>query len=284
MSPLPPDQVCPLGALNGFCAVSRHASLADAAGAHAKRHFNAGEATAPLNAVWGCIVVSSYSECLAPWEGILTGLRLLIITVVAAMLPTFCLSKTINLYHKGGWQVFGGLATNNAPVCGMSTIDSSSSRMFFIKYFPKSSEPLDIQIFKQGWHIPPSVKAKISITIDRNAPWIAEATAINGTDLSGLETYINKEKVVDFLKEIKDGNMYIIHFFEGSEVDWYGSLNGSSAAMDKFFMCANYLDQKLGIGSGNSQPYSTQPYVNPNSGGRSTQPFSSNGNLGSKSY
>lgn len=176
---------------------------------------------------------------------------------VAAMLPTAIVAQTTTTARQGVWESYSGRSADGTAMCGATS--RGPDRSFHIKFFDDANF-LTIQIFKDGWRIPPNTTMRIRMTIDNHQGWQV-ASAIG--DGRMIEWRIPGGLFEEFSNLFMAGRRMIIFFPDGSEAPWETNLTGSSAIFTEFMRCS----ARLITARTPTQPFGITPRSQP------TQPF-----------
>jgi hypothetical protein len=159
---------------------------------------------------------------------------------VMAVVPMASHADTRTLASAGAWTVFGGTTTSDRPVCGISS--SGKGRYFGLKFY-KGDDTLTIQLGSSSWKIDDKVKQRVTMRIDDNGRWNANATGMHFNDGdAGLEFEINRRELSTFIREFRNGDAIILTFPDSDAEDWRGSLSGTDQVISAFNRCVDDLD------------------------------------------
>jgi hypothetical protein len=187
------------------------------------------------------------------------------VALLSVALPDVATAETFVTSRVGAWQAFGGTDNAGVPVCGVVNSYGIEGRSLVIKTW-SNTDYFAVQIFKDGWRIPPNQTVRVQLQFDQFVPWEAKGIAIppNGTQIRILRNVAEQ-----FFREFSVANTVTVYFPDGSEPYWQGGLRGSAAMTVALLDCA----VKLTAG-GATQPYgnNSQPYSTPSP---VTQPYGS---------
>jgi hypothetical protein len=187
-------------------------------------------------------------------------------------------------YHAGAWHAFTDKDTVGHDVCGIATDHADDGRNLAIRY-TIGADDLYFQASKPNWTIPDNTQVNVSMQIDGNAPWPANATG-NGTK---LDWSIGAASIAAFDGLFRSGTSLTVSFPSGNEPRWQLSLSGSTAASQTLWRCVEDMKVRDHIASpmANQAPV-TQPYAQSGGQGQgtgsntppqapATQPFNAGG-------
>jgi hypothetical protein len=145
------------------------------------------------------------------------------------------LAQTTTLARAGAWEAFGGTSDGGRPVCGLAA--EGNDRYFGFKAY--AGEPaVRVQLVSPRWQIRPGAQQALSVSIDRHPAW--DVTAV-GTQFpggtSGLEFFIDRRALGDFLQQFRQGQELRIAFMGSNAQPWTGSLAGSNLVAMAFLAC-----------------------------------------------
>jgi len=166
----------------------------------------------------------------------------------------------------GYWQVFGGIADNGSPVCGLRTGWAGGTQGFIVKWF--SGLELIVHIYKSTWNVPEGRQVDLQFQFDHAAPWFGKAAGTKNPNL--VEVRIPPDRVDSFLNEVRYANTLYVAFPSGTEAPWSGAMAGSSAGVTGLLQCVHVTNAQMAPTPAPtpSQPYAIAPHPAP------SQPYS----------
>ncbi|HTC11339.1 MAG TPA: hypothetical protein VK726_21455 [Acetobacteraceae bacterium] len=169
-------------------------------------------------------------------------------------------------YHAGAWQAFTDKDSSGKDICGIDTTNPNDGRDFSLTYLI-GGENLTFRATKPSWTVPDGTQLNVSMQIDQNTPWPAEALG-HGTS---VEWAVGAASVQAFDGLFRAGSTLTLTFPSGNEAPWTLSLSGSTAASQTLWRCVEDMSVRDHVVSpANNTPPSTQPYAPPDAS--NTQP------------
>jgi hypothetical protein len=124
-------------------------------------------------------------------------------------------AETTVLVKSGSWEAFGGTTDKGTPVCGISS--SPEKKYFGLKQFA-DRDTFTIQISDKSWSIKDKSKYAVSMRLDRNKLWTANASGMHFSDGDpGLEYDIRRTELRKFNKEFGSSDKLKLMFANGME-------------------------------------------------------------------
>ncbi len=172
-------------------------------------------------------------------------LRSLRLAVLAApfLLSTQAKADTHTILTSGNWEAFEGKTDSGVPVCGMDTVGTNQNDDDIdIKYYNNDTE-LTVQLFSNAWSITDGASnTKITLKFDNDSWNVGQVTGFHvSTGEPGMEFYINKNDVTDFLNDFANSSKITVNFTNSSVADWTGDLSGTTSVVHAFEECIRDL-------------------------------------------
>lgn len=132
---------------------------------------------------------------------------------------------------SGGWTAYSSVNSDGRKLCGIAH-RIEGQRSLHVKYF-ENSRVFSIHVFREGWTMPHGVRIPMSMAIDDNEGWQANAV---GRD-SLIAFAISDEEIDEFFKAFRNGLVLRIRFPDGGEPAWTFSLAGSYPIVTSLARC-----------------------------------------------
>jgi len=149
--------------------------------------------------------------------------------------PLMGQAKTQILARAGDWQAFSTTSDDGQAVCGMASA-LPGGRQVYLKHFAPNQH-LTLQLFQQGWAIPPGTRLAVDIEFGTGDSWRGAWHATGKASGDQIEVNIPLEQVTPFLTEFVDAARWRIAFPETTEKIWQGRLAGSTVVTKAFAAC-----------------------------------------------
>jgi hypothetical protein len=165
---------------------------------------------------------------------------LLLATAAALLMATSPASAFRSLYKGGAWQTYITTSDSDGkPLCGMST--SGNGATLHVKY--TSHAKLFIQIFQDGWSIPPGTAIPGYLIFDKSEKFPAIGTGYKDKDgQSYVEFTIKSGTEIDFMGLVADADKLIVGFDQGTQNPYRVNMTGSRMAAKALGSCADFVD------------------------------------------
>lgn len=190
------------------------------------------------------------------------SVKAIFIFCATILASNFANSQTTDIASQGTWTAYKGLSENGKPLCGMFV--KGGERSMHIKYF-LGNVGVTVQLFKTSWKIPNGTKIPVSIGVDGDMRW--NANAIGRQNI--VERTIGENILAEFEAAFRSGVVLNIEFLTGNETPWRASLNGSNLITTTFVRCMRILINE----SAPTQPFDRNNSPNRTSPALPTQPF-----------
>jgi hypothetical protein len=158
---------------------------------------------------------------------------------MVACAVTAGLSANAMAAQYGAWEQFYTVSSNGNPLCGIDL--QGRDRAFYVKY-EANVVGLFVELFKNGWNIPPSQSLRVAMQVDQAPVMILYGSGRSlPSGMSGVDIVIGlddvwkvsgKSEVVEFINLLSYGKSVRFYFPDGDEPGWEGNLIGSQAAFD----------------------------------------------------
>ena len=159
-------------------------------------------------------------------------------TLAVCLASTSLHAETSTLARAGSWEAFGGTTDNGTPVCGISS--SPEKRYFGLKQFG-NQDTFTIQIGDKSWSIKDKSKYAVSMRLDRNKLWTANASGMHFNDGDpGLEFDIRRSELRKFNKEFQSSEKMKLMFANGMET-WNLDLSIARKVSAEFAACIDKI-------------------------------------------
>ncbi len=159
--------------------------------------------------------------------------------IVACLLGLPASAEVVTIKRAGGWEAFGGRATDGRKLCGVMA--SGGGRWFSIKYFQGDSN-LTVQLSKDTWTVRNGTSIKVVMQFDDESPWRANATAFHMNSGDGaLEFTVASDDVRQWINEFRASYTLYVRFPESDVEDWQADLTGTPEIADAMGECLTYM-------------------------------------------
>jgi hypothetical protein len=168
-------------------------------------------------------------------------------------------------YHAGAWHAFTDKTTDGKDVCGIGTTNPTDGRDLTLTY-TIGGDNLDFHASKPNWTIPDNTQLNVTMQVDSNEPWPAEAAG-QGTS---IDWSVGAASIRQFDTMFRNGGTLTIGFPQGNEPRWNLSLAGSTAASQTLWRCVQDISERDHVvNPASNTPPPTQPFTPPEA---ATQP------------
>ena len=162
-------------------------------------------------------------------------------------------------YHAGAWHAFTDKTSDGKDICGIATTNPNDEREFALTYLI-GGENLTFRATKQSWTVPDGTQLNVSMQIDQNTPWPAEALGHG----SSIEWAVGAASVQAFDGLFRAGSTLTLTFPSGNEPPWTLSLAGSTASSQTLWRCVQDMSVRDHVVTpASNTPPPTQPYAPP---------------------
>lgn len=188
--------------------------------------------------------------------------------LVLALGPRPGAADPVVYYHAGAWHAFTDKDATGKDVCGIATTNSSDGRDFSLTYLI-GGEDLTLRATKPSWTVPDGTQLNVSMQIDQNTPWPAQALG-HGTSITWA---VGAASIHAFDTLFRGGSTIMLTFPSGNEPPWTLSLAGSTAASQTLWRCVQDMSVRDHVVTpASNTPPATQPYAPPAAGDTQSAP------------
>lgn len=171
-------------------------------------------------------------------------------------------------YHAGAWHAFTDKTSDGKDICGIATTNPTDGRDFAMTYLI-GGENLTFRATKPTWTVPDGTQLNVSMQIDQNTPWPAEALGHG----NNIEWAVGAASVQAFDGLFRAGSTLTLSFPSGNEPPWTLSLAGSTAASQTLWRCVEDMSVRDHVvNPASNSPPPTQPYAPDGPATGATQP------------